>query len=642
MAPQVSQQFSNGGLHRLAAAEVADAAGQHLARGVDDVEVMAALDIDQALVAVGLLAAFNRQNHLGTRRFGRRVAGAGRQQDVVRDVVAHAEAEFGDRVGQMIDLVVGLEAHQPQVAAAEIGDAQQRGQPALQATDVVGVPDFSCGGGALAHRAGAVHRELGRLGQEARLVADQVASRRVKGRRHRARIVRKIFRDAGQQVIEQSVLAAGSGGGGLHRVQQRLDQIGWQLVRRRPGRVEIDNIDHAAHDLRGQHMRLGGGAEAEALGHFMQLISVDRQPQPCLRQQRQLIGHQLVEQQQKSLELQHLGQPQRGRLLAQPRLADAVQRREVALHRVPGRQRAAVAQAQCGCAGSCTCRNGRLDRQPGRFAQCRQSIGHGAGHVGDVPALHRQAAFAEHQSALVQRQTRQAAGQHSHPPGIGHRHGVGHHLGGVGVGSVVIALIAALERVDRQAAHRAQAGHIHRHAEHIGQVNLNRQGAGQQIGVVDEAVFQQRAVKDLGQGQTTGQHRRQIVIRHRWGQHLADVEQQLRGDLGHVSVGRQLQLGADRKILGAHRPHLDEVFAQIAGGFERAAHVGQHAVALDLRVDRIHELDAHAVEARQRHLFVLRVLGRRLAQRLAAQIGIQQHVGCDLDPGVFYPRQVDQ
>ena len=396
--------------------------------------------------------------------------------------------------------------------------------------------------------------------------------------------------------------------------------------------------DDAAHHLAGQYMRAHGGGRAKALGDRQQLGRRDRQPLPRHRHQRELVSHQLVKEQQPALQLQHLGPARRAGPSAQARLADAVERGEVKLDGIPLRQRPAAAQHQWRHRRA----RRRLDRQPRVFAQALQPHAHRHRHVGNVPALHRQAALAEHQPPLVQRQARQSASAHRDAPDIGDRQGVGHHLGRVGIGRVLVGLVGAGQRVDGQRAYRAQAGHIHGDADHVRQPDLARQGADQQVGIGDEAVLQQWAVERVGQRDATCQQPRQVMVRHRRGQHLRDVEQQPRGDLGHVGIAVQLQLGADREILGPHGAYFDEVFAQVARTLQRVAHGIQHRGALDLRIHRVHELDAHAVQAGQGHELELRMRWRRLAQLLAAQIGVELYIADALDPGVLDAGQVDQ
>ncbi len=75
VADEVAHQLGDGGVHRLAAVVVADAARQHLAAGIDDVEVVPPVARHEALVAGRLLGPFDGQHHLGPRGLGRGVAG---------------------------------------------------------------------------------------------------------------------------------------------------------------------------------------------------------------------------------------------------------------------------------------------------------------------------------------------------------------------------------------------------------------------------------------------------------------------------------------------------------------------------------------------------------------------------------------
>ena len=624
---EVGDQLADHCVHHGRVVEVLDAPRQHGAFGVDDVEVVAAVGGHGALVGLGLLAGLDREDHLGARRLGRRVACARRQQDGIRDRVAHAEAELVDAVGHLVDLVVGVVADQAQVAPREVGDAQQAGDAPLQPADIGGVPD-TVGGVALHEGAGAVMRQAGHVGQEARLVADQAVALGAEGRGHGAAVVGEVLRDAGQQVVEQALLAR-------RRLGVRFDRVD-QLARRDAGRVELRRGGDAVDHLAGQHMAVIADG-AEALGDRRQIGRVHRQPVARLRQQGELVGHQLVEEQQPALQLQRLRAAPVVGALAQALVADAVDGREVELERGPVGQCAGapgLGQRHVGAVRG-------LDPQPRGLAQFGQARRHRRRHLRQVETHHRQPALAEHQPALGQRQARQPTGPHRHAPGVGDFDRVADHRGRVGVGGILVVFVGPLDRVDPRGAQRPHAGDVHRRADDVGQADLGGQRAAQQIGLIDEAVPRAGPVEDVGQRQSARQHRVEVVAGQRRRQHLADRDQQLRSGLHRIGAGVEVDLGAQREVLRTHGSHLDEVFAQVARGLEHRTHFGQHRVARSGRADAVHEFDLHAQQAAQQHRREGRMGRRRGAQLAPAQVGVQHHVGDRLQPGVLDAGQVD-
>ena len=74
-------------------------------------------------------------------------------------------------------------------------------------------------------------------------------------------------------------------------------------------------------------------------------------------------------------------------------------------------------------------------------------------------------------------------------------------------------------------------------------------------------------------------------------------------------------LGAQGEALGGHRVDGDEIFGEVAVGFEGGAHAGEHDVLLGQGVVGVHEINGDAVQAAQADFLVMGV-GRRAAAEL--------------------------
>ena len=224
------------------------------------------------------------------------------------------------------------------------------------------------------------------------------------------------------------------------------------------------------------------------------------------------------------------------------------------------------------------------------------------------------------------------AGLHRHAPAIGEG----------------LRVAGRIEGLERDVGDRMHAGHVHQHADQIGQAQGVGQFGADEVGLVDEAVGQRRAFENVGDaaqlavGAGAGAHLGEAVAGHWRRNALRRVEKQAGGHFGDAGAGVQVEFGAQGEALGGHRVDGDEIFGEVAVGFEGGAHAGEHDVLLGQGVVGVHEINGDAVQAAQADFLVMGV-GRRAAVELARQpVGVERRRGERGDPGVFDAFEVDQ